>query len=174
MSSRFPERVDPWHLADQGRMLGGTCAFSEMARLAPLLVDAGGNASFRLVFERDQERRAVVRVAVDAVLRLTCQRCLEPLDHEVHSRCVLAVVGSVDEGRRLPESYESLLVVEGTVRPLEIVEEELLLAIPAVPRHARPCAPSGTKERPAGGNGGDASPNPFAVLAGLRGGTGEE
>lgn len=166
MSSRLPQRVDPWHLADQGRVLEGSYAFAEMHRLAPLLAAADGKASFRLGFEHDGDRRAVVRVAVDAVLPLICQRCLEPLDHEVHSRGMLGIVASIEEAERLPGSYESLLVMEDSVRPLEIVEEELLLAIPAVPRHEAHCAPSGPTAR---SHDGAASASPFAVLAGLRG-----
>lgn len=170
MSSRLPERVDPWHLADQGRVLAGSYALYEMPRLAPLLADADGEASFRLGFERDGDRRAVVRLAVDAVLSLTCQRCLEPMAHEVHSRGVLGIVASIEEAERLPDSYESLLVMEDGVRPLDIVEEELLLAVPAVPRHEANCVPSGPTERSAGrANDGAASASPFAVLAGLRG-----
>ena len=139
-----------------------------------MLVDAAGEASFRLSFERDRKRRAVVRLAVDAVLRLTCQRCLEPLDHAVHSRCALGVVTSIDEAQRLPDDYESLLAEGDTVSPRDIVEEELLLAVPAVPRHEAPCSPAGTADDAGEVRGGRPSSSPFDVLAGLRGRSDED
>jgi uncharacterized protein len=168
MSSRLPERVDPWRLADQAETLVGTFPLGEMPRLAPLLADSGGEVRFTLFFGRDADRRAVIRGEVAAELPLLCQRCLAAFGLSVESRVMLAVVTGPDEANALPEQYEALLAEEATVRLRDIVEEELLLSVPAVPRHDDTgCSRAESGPRQAGDT--TSSSKPFDVLAGLRG-----
>lgn len=167
MSSRLPERVDPWRLADLARTLEGTFALREMPRLAHLLADTGGEVRFVLAFGRDADRRAVIRGEVVTRLGLMCQRCLGPVGLAVDSRFMLGVVTGPDEANALPEQYEALLAEEATVSLRDIVEEELLLSIPAVPRHHdTECAPRDPATGQAAESGSPSSP--FDVLAGLR------
>jgi len=166
MSSRLPERVDPWRLADQGKVLSGRCALADFPRLAPLLADTTGEAEFRLAFLRDEERRPVIRGEVRTILRLTCQRCLESVDLPIDSRFTLGIVTGMDEIGLLPDDYESLLADEGEVVPRDIVEDELLLCLPAVPRHTEACNSRLRElEQDAAGS---SEGGPFAALAALK------
>lgn len=167
MSSRLPVRVDPWRLADQGKTLEGRYPLAEMPRLAPLLADTEAEVAFRLSFGRDPQGRPVVRGEVEAVLSLICQRCLEPLAHTVRSRFVLGLVTSIAEAKKLPDTYESLLAEEDTVSPRDLVEEELLLALPAVPRHAERCSPTSESGGARAEREDKSAASPFAVLARL-------
>jgi uncharacterized protein len=74
----------------------------------------------------------------------------------------LGIVRSLDEADLLPESFEPLLLEEEIIPLADIVQEELLLAIPAIPQHPQ-CgrAPQeGVKPK-------NQRENPFAVLADL-------
>jgi uncharacterized protein len=158
-------RVDPWRLAAQGRTLTGRIALDSLPRLAPALAD-GGEAEYRLAFHLDGEHRAVVSGHVSAGLVLQCQRCLGPMLVPVDSHFELAFVHGLDEAARLPESYEPALTEDGWVRPAELVEDELLLALPPVPLHdAADCAAERMEPMPDDGPQAD---NPFAALAALR------
>jgi len=139
-----------------------------MPRLAPLLTDRSGETVYRLAFQRDAEGRAVIRGEVAAALRLVCQRCLEPVDVPVDSRFTLGVVTGLEEERLLPEDYEGLTVTADTLVPRDIVEDELLLSVPAVPRHAGPCNPGLEKLDDETQTGSTKRDNPFAGLAALR------
>ncbi len=55
----------------------------------------------------------------------------------------MAVVKGLDEAARLPDAYDPLLPEEATLDPAALVEDELLLAVPPVPRHVE-----GTCEAP--------------------------
>ena len=58
------------------------------------------------------------------------QRFLLP----VHLVQRLGLVRDEDEEQALPPDYEALLVPEdGNLRPLDLVEDELVLAVPVVP-----------------------------------------
>jgi methionyl-tRNA formyltransferase len=76
------------------------------------------------------------------------------------------------EAEALPDAYDPLLLETPLIRPRDLIEDELILAVPAVPRHAEgSCAP------PAFEAGGEDAlverPNPFAALAALKRGQGQ-
>ena len=162
------DRTDPWRLAAQGRTLTGRMALGSLPRLAPSLVDSG-DVEYRLAFHLDSDHRAVVSGQVAARLLVQCQRCLEPLAIAVDSRFELAFVRGLDEAARLPETYEPAVAEDGRVRPADLVEDELLLALPPVPVHADPaCAGQPAAAPPGAEADGKNLTNPFAVLAALR------
>ena len=162
------DRADPWRLAAQGRTLTGRMALGSLPRLAPSLVDSG-DVEYRLAFHLDSDHRAVVSGQVAAKLLVQCQRCLEPLAIAVDSRFELAFVRGLDEAARLPETYEPAVAEDGRVRPADLVEDELLLALPPVPVHADPaCAGQPAAAPPGAEADGKNLTNPFAVLAALR------
>jgi uncharacterized protein len=75
-----------------------------------------------------------VELWVEAELPLVCQRSLQPYLEPVKRHSLLAVVASIEEQELLPEHYEPVLVEQGRMALLEVVEDELLLAVPQVPR----------------------------------------
>lgn len=167
MSSQLPDQLDPWRAVDSRSVLTGRLPLSSLPRLQGLLLDTSGDVSFRLAFYRDEERRAVLRCEVAATLRLRCQRCLEALDHVVDTGMELAPVSGMEEERRLPERYDPLLVSAGSIRPRDLIEDELLLALPQIPMHEPDvCASTAPEVDAATTQSGTTSP--FAVLAGLK------
>ena len=160
-------------MAEQGREVAGRFALAELPRLAPLLTEPTGNVSFSLEFATDAQRRAVIRGRVEARLPLLCQRCLEEMVVDVHSTCVLVAVSGLDEAERLPEEYDSLLVEDDRVSVRDIVEDELLLAVPAVPRHTPACTALHAVARGENRQPGASAAGPFEVLARLRERTGK-
>lgn len=164
----LPEFIDPLALAEKRRQFKGSLPLSKMSGLHDVLLDREGEAVFELRFEKDG-RFAVVTGFVRAELELQCQCCLEAVAWPVDCQVSLGVVRSIDEAGLLPEAYEPLLL-EGETMPLaDIVQEELLLAIPSIPQHGR-CESAvrlknkEQKDSPAASE----RPNPFAVLAELK------
>ena len=175
MRDALPESIDPRRLAEVGRGLSGSLSLARMPRLAELLdrADAAGQdfAAFALEFGRDASGRDRVRGRVTATLRLRCQRCNGLLELPVSSGFTLAVVQGLDEAAQLPAEYEPLLPDEAEIDPAALVEDELLLAVPPVPRHVvGACEPptySGSADDGADGRS-PTHENPFAVLEVLK------
>lgn len=163
----LPDRVDFWRAVSGGASLRGELALGELPRLRPLLMESQGVVRFGFDFERDSEGRGIVRGTLETVLRLQCQRCLRVMDHPVSATLAMAAVAGLDEVDRLPEGYDPLLLDDRQVRPRDLIEEELLLALPLIPRHASPdCLDAG---RLGNGRGdGEALGGPFAALADWR------
>lgn len=135
MSREFPDYVDPWRAADGGRLIAGTIPLARFSRLMPLLASGEGEAGFKIQFGYDAQRRPTIAVDVTAPLSLICQRSLEPYIEQVEQSSVLQVIGSPSEQRLLSDDEEFVLVEEGRLAIAELVEDELLLAVPQVPRN---------------------------------------
>jgi len=172
MSPVLPSLLDPWRAIDSRSVLVGRLPLSSLPRLRDSLVEARGDVRFRLAFSRDEARRAVLCCEVAATLRLRCQRCLEAFDHEVDTNTLLALVLSMDEERHLPEPYDPLPVGNEPIRPGDLIEDELLLALPQIPMHEPTVCARQIPDTEVARMQSDGA-NPFAVLAGLeRGGSG--
>jgi len=179
MSVSLPTRLDPWRAARRGAHYSGALGLDALPRLAEAVLGlgdlegAGRLVRYRLSFERGQGARALVRGRVEAVLLLPCQRCLDAMALPVSLELALGLLGSEGELAALDESLDPVLIEDDEAQPLEWIEDELLLAIPSIPRHA-----SGLCEAPVDGASQGLSDrldvvepkaNPFAALAALRG-----
>jgi uncharacterized protein len=135
MSPQCPELVDPERFARQETSCSGSVSLDRFERLAPMLASQEGTVDFRFRFSRDTRHRPLLEGRVEGVLLLQCQRCLEPVDLCVDARVSLVVVQGLDEAESLEPEFDPLIVEDERVNLLLLVEDELLLAIPAVPRH---------------------------------------
>jgi uncharacterized protein len=171
MSKRIPERLDPWRYADLGKTISGAIRLDSLPRLGPCLLAAEGDVSFDLRFERDAQRRAILTGSLSADLVLECQRCLAAVTLPVKANLALAFVEGMDQAGQLPDRLDPCLVEDGGVSFRDLIEDELLLALPQVAMHAAGACPnlaagrSDDKPVTAEGRSGD---NPFAVLAELK------
>lgn len=111
---------------------------SRMPRLLALLdseSDAGASeAAFEVAFGFDRQGLVKIDLEVRAELPLVCQRSLEPFTEPVSRRSLLTVIEHVEEQDTVPDHYEPVLVEDKRLALAALVEEELLLAVPQVPR----------------------------------------
>ena len=129
--------VDVERLADVGESREFDLPLGELPRLTPALASTDGLARCRVTFAREQGQ-PVATVAVNARLGLRCQRCLKPVWTDVDSESQVRFVtdpASVDENDL---GIEPTLAPEGRIALRDLLEEELLLSVPIVPRHGDP------------------------------------
>ena len=103
------------------------------------------------------------------VARLECQRCLQPLNQTLQVDRHLRFVAGEDEAARLDEeSEDDVLALVARLDVFDLLEDELILALPLVPRHdtcPQPLPAVAAATLPVTE---EARPNPFAALAALR------
>ncbi|MGH8549901.1 MAG: YceD family protein [Methylococcales bacterium] len=162
MPDRSTEYLDPFIIAERGRSYTGTIALSQLDRLGNSLVDNRGDVRYALHFAKEDKVYAVAG-QFKADLFLECSVCLDKMIYPVEAHTKLGMVSSLDEAALLPEAFEPLLVVNRQLRIKEIVEEELLLAIPIIPRHAE-CRIANPSDQPPMSR----MNNPFSILANLK------
>jgi uncharacterized protein len=159
MSGRLPEYINPLQFADQRRRLEGTVRIDGLTRLADALMNTDGDVTVDLVFGRDG-RTATVTGTIQADLQLQCQCCLDVLHWPVSVTVRLGMVSSLDAAGLLSEDYEPLVLEAEQIAVADIVQDELLLAIPYCPQHSQCGAQAERGEKPD-------RPNPFGILADL-------
>lgn len=165
MSDRLPNRIPALDLVRSGAELVGSVDLAAMPRLAEALLDDTGQIAVELRFGTDDGVRYVAG-RIRGQLRLQCQRCLEPMDLAMDIDVRLGLVEGAQEAERLPEPYEPLVMDDHEIALTQVVEDELLLALPIVPMHTDPgeCRLIETDGAPVE----TARENPFAVLAELK------
>lgn len=179
MSLRLTEFVDPWRLAGVGRVVSGAVKLAELPRLTEVLQSTSGEVQFQLEFFSGEKKRPRIKGFVRAELALTCQRCLGTVIQPVDSELNLAVIEVPEEAELLPEECDPVWAEDEQIKLLDLIEEELLLAIPQVSRHPLGECPDKlmdeatvpgefqSQEDEATGDEID-DDNPFAILAGLK------
>ena len=173
MSDRLPEFIDPWHFAEIGKELTGQVRLTNLSRLNGIMLDDKGDAEFSFSFHKGESRQVQITGYVRADLKLECQRCMQPVVISVASDMDVVVVEGYEEAKLLADEVEPLLAGEQRIRLSEIVEDELLLALPQVPMHPEgECKVTyenyeGSVEQ-AAEKVVEEKPNPFAVLKDLK------
>lgn len=166
MSAELPEILDAWRMTASRREFDGRTPLSAFRRLADVLSDAEGEVAFVLGFDRDAMQIPFVELKIDAELPLQCQRSLQRFLLPVRIVQRLGLIREEAEEAGLPEGYEPLLVPEdGMLRPLELVEDELILAVPVVP--VKPGSDAVERDWPVTAEE-EVRANPFSGLAALK------
>lgn len=160
--SRLKRITDAFAFARDGRVLQGTLPISELERLHDLLVSADGEISFRIEGFKGARGELLLQLNVSGGLPLECQRCLKavPFDLEVDNLLQLVPEGAELSQDELEDDTRDFLPVVRELDVAELVEDEILLALPVAPRHEK-CGLPGSADA------GERI-NPFAALAGLK------
>jgi uncharacterized protein len=158
-----PLRLNVAHFANDAQEAGGDWAIAELARLADseCPVDAGSplkakaadapaapsrsaadltrrvrwhaTGSLRPV---GGEKQIWLHLLADADVVLQCQRCLQPLDEAVHVDRHFRFVDDEATAAAIDDEMEDeVLALPKSLNLRELVEDEMLLALPLVPRH---------------------------------------
>jgi uncharacterized protein len=125
--------------SDAGDVWEFELPLAQMPRLAPeLAVPAGrsvdGTATCRVAMSRERGQ-PVATVQVSARVPLRCQRCLRPVSWPVEADSQVWLVTDPAQADELDPGIEPTLAPGGRVVLRDLVEEEILLSVPLVPRH---------------------------------------
>ena len=139
-----PARLDVARLAEAGASLAGQWPVAELPRLASSLVQPIDSKSPPVRWRATGERARLagagecpaLRLEADADVTLECQRCLEPLTEHLHVDRKFFYVEGEDTAAALDlESEDDVAALQRSIDLRQLVEDELLLALPLIPRH---------------------------------------
>jgi len=157
--ARFP-LIDGFEFAAASGRMRGTWPVSNLPRLREELHDEAGAVEFELRGGCDAHGRPQLELRASATLQLTCRRCLAAVECVLGTEATLLLAGSQKEIDAEPIRAEGpeWIVARKAMALRDLVEDELLLALPYAPRH---------ENCPAQGR--DAPGTRHTPLAGLRG-----
>ena len=135
LRKRLPVQIDPIRLAVARQQLHGELEISRLARLSELLTSTDGTLKVELDFDVDMHKVHHVTGKIDAVLSLCCQRCLQAMVWPLHVDVSLAFIAHEHQVEELVAEYEPYLLQTTPIVLSDLIEDEILLALPQVPLH---------------------------------------
>lgn len=133
MSGSLHGWFEPHVLGERKARLEGEIPVAKLQRIRDLLACDQGSVRAKLNFDQLGSEAVLLELSATTELTLTCQRCLEPFVHPVRVETKLALV-EMDLGSS-PEGYETYEVGGDRINPVNLVEDELIVMLPLVPRH---------------------------------------
>jgi len=174
----------PWIDTTEFTRSGGELAAEQspldFPRLRDLLADDEGTLAWRLAGERRTRPEggtdAFLTLRLSGSVHLTCVRCLEPVAATLEAQRLFKIAATETQAEREDADSETYDVLSASPRMdvLELVEDELIMALPIAPRHedcrlpAAAAATGGDSMAAPGDEPDGQRPSPFAVLAGFR------
>lgn len=188
----LPEKLDVKAFIEAEAQLAGETPVADLPRLASAVSTEADLASLppvrwqalgRPVPQRVGEPELWLDLEAEAELDMECQRCLHPVRERMTvSRSIRFARDEAEAAKLDADSDEDVLAVSRQFHLLELIEDELIMAQPIVPRHdecpsdiaalmhdetetpvpGRPSEPNAVEPAP------EAKPHPFAALAALK------
>ena len=154
--------IDSLVFAREGRSLQGDLPVSSLARILDVLADQTGTLNYRVQGQMSPRRRPQLFLEVDGRLSLRCQRCLEGIDYPVRVRSVLELVSDEEDltQEEIEDDSKDFLPAEKTLDVVALIEDEIILDLPAAPRHESCVLPEAGVQ--------SEKVSPFAVLQSLK------
>ncbi len=168
---RLPLEVDPIRLATRNEHLQGTIPLKQMKRLIEAFSSSEGDVFIDVEFSVDINQVVILAGEIKTNAKLICQRCMEEMELPIALDFQLAFVRTEVEMERLPKGYEATLI-DNTMMLSDIIEDEILLALPAIPKHLDDGCSSdknwGKQETIETNTESVERDNPFDILASLK------
>jgi len=131
----LPTHIDPRKLALQGNRLEGCVNVVDLPRLASAVTAVCGPLQASVQFELDESRAKIARGSAQVAVETVCQRCLDPLRVDLQADFAVQVIWSEEHINRVAANYEPWLVLDKMANLYELLEDEILLALPLVNYH---------------------------------------
>jgi uncharacterized protein len=156
------ESIDPAEFSRRQLEMQGIFALSALPRLADSVVHGENQLAFEIAGRVGKRDELLLELKVRGELQLECQRCLEPVVWQVDVAAIFELRSNLAELSQsdMEDDTRDFLAMNEPVLLSQLVEEEVLLSLPLVPRHEMCVAPGDERA-----NGQD---SPFSALAALK------
>jgi uncharacterized protein len=129
-------KFDAFRLAAERGAVEGELDAVALPRVAERLAGDPAPVRWRIEGSADALGRPALAIFLDGRLPLECQRCLGVYHWPVQQRTQVLLARSEAEMTALDNDSElEVVLASAPVDPVELVEDELLLAMPFAPRH---------------------------------------
>lgn len=166
MFARLPKTIDPFREAERQSQYSGVLELAKLPRLAAVMTSEAGELQCEFELYRE-ERNFWVIGRFSSVLHLECQRCLEPFDMPIERQFKLRIEKAERVDDDYDHGYESIVVEDGQLDVMVMIEDEVLLAMPSFPKHLEVKECNWRADALEKGEGPKRS-NPFDVLESLK------
>jgi len=139
MNQILPVHLNFAQKAKIGFELKGKWPIKQLKRLNEVLLSDQGELDVELKFDRAGPI-PFIEGHITAELQLKCQRCMQAMPHAVDIRFKLGLVLNDEHIEKLPDEFEPYMLEDDNNHLPDLLEDELLLALPLVAMHEFDCS----------------------------------
>ena len=169
---KMPVTIDPVKAAQKRSDYEGVIPLVNLTRLTESLLDKQGEVAVRVECGTDQQGLTVIQGSASCEVSVTCERCGDAMTLSLDCSFAYTPVKPDDDAalELIPERYDVIEKDEhGEINLRQLVEDELILALPLFPMHDEAVCAVSAASMSFGDIGPEPEkPNPFAVLAELK------
>ncbi|MEY8214346.1 MAG: 23S rRNA accumulation protein YceD [Colwellia sp.] len=133
---KLPITINPSRSAQRRLVCKGVCQLSDMTRLLTECESRSEHVQVSVKFDVDERGLTVMSGTASTLVALTCQRCNENFDQLLEVAFTFSPAKNEEAAEKIPSYYDVVELDEnGEVNLRDLVEEELMLVIPLIPRH---------------------------------------
>ena len=162
--------IDAFSFCKNGEQRQGSVSIADLPRLVTECASADGEVEWSLEGGVDQYNHPKLNLRVKSRVPLVCQRCLQAFVLEFDSESELILAKNEDHADEIEAMIDDdevdVVVGSKSFNILDLIEDEVLLAIPQSPKHAvcpDVVVPEAAIVEPA-----NRKPSPFAVLKNMK------
>jgi uncharacterized protein len=148
MSEPWSQLLDVDRLADRQEDIAFEIPLSRLPRVQAQIAGAAGTVRGVAHFSREAKYR-IAELEFEGEAKLVCQRCLAALIWPLEGDNRVVLVTNENDADGVPQEVETVHAADDRIRVADLVEEELLLALPLVPLHEDPADCTRQEEVPA-------------------------
>lgn len=133
---KLPITIRPTQSAQRRLVCDGVFKLSEMTRLLAVCEGKSEQVQVNVKFDVDERGLTVMSGTASALVALICQRCTEPFEYKLEVSFTFSPAKNAEAAEEIPSYYDVVELDEnGEVNLRDLVEEELMLMVPLIPRH---------------------------------------
>jgi uncharacterized protein len=121
----------------QGKTLTGSVDVNLCRRVKEAVKEISSTIDASLSFYLEEQGRKAVNIRASGSVKVICQRCLSSMPLKLECDTILCIVWSEEEADVLPKNLEAWIVPEKKGNLIDLVEDELLLALPFIAYHKK-------------------------------------
>lgn len=158
--------IDPFEFCRNGESLSGKTLLSDLSRLSVVCADQAGELAWEISGLVNKRNQAQLILSVSGTVQLMCQRCLSPLAFDFDSETTVLLAKTEDQADEIEETLGDedsveVVVANGKINVLDLIEDEALLSLPLASKH-KICPDSSVDELKS------KQESPFSVLGKLK------
>ncbi|MFC4656453.1 MULTISPECIES: 23S rRNA accumulation protein YceD [Rheinheimera] len=169
---KIPIVIDPVRAAQKRSSFDGIVPLANLDRLSESLLDPNGDVEVTVHCGTDEQGLTYIEGEARCQIQVRCERCGDAMPMELDASFAYTPIRSdIDSAHDdIPERYDVIEKNEhGEVNLRQLVEDELILALPLFPTHDEgQCDPAKVQMSWGEIEPEPEKPNPFAILQELK------
>lgn len=141
-SGQIPGKVNHRKLCQEKREIKGLMPVDQLVRFTDAVDTTVSDVEVKLAFRKGRQRKGLMVGRAAVRVSLICQNCMQPVECQIEASYRHALLSDQSQFDDLHEDEDGLVCDSDMVAVADLIEDELLLALPMVARHeSGQCAP---------------------------------